>query len=289
MSGDQRADSRVDALDQKLIEAFPGRVVRKDLVYKLKVGFSIPVYVLEYLLGKHCSTTDEEQIGAGLAAVKQAIAERVVRADQSELIKSRLQRSGSMKLIDLVTVTFDEKDQGGKYWARLMTAGLEKVHIQERLVHEHERTLTGGVWANAELTYDESLVHGGVTRPFVLNRMQPIQIASARLGDSIEARNRFTREEGVNVLIRTMGYEPNHPDMTWRRLLLYLLRLVPMVEKNYNLIELGRRRRASRSCSGRSRPTRFCCLAGRVRSPTFSAGRAAKAGLFKPKRAWGKI
>ena len=239
MSGDPQAGSRVDALDQKLIEAFPGRVVRKDLVYKLKVGFSIPVYVLEYLLGKHCSTTDEEQIGAGLAAVKQAIAERVVRADQSELIKSRLQRSGSMKLIDLVTVTFDEKDQGGKYWARLMTAGLEKVHIQERLVHEHERTLTGGVWANAELTYDESLVHGGVTRPFVLNRMQPIQIASARLGDYIEARNRFTREEWVNVLIRTMGYEPNHPDMTWRRRLLYLLRLVPMVEKNYNLIELG--------------------------------------------------
>ena len=160
MSGDQRADSRVDALDQKLIEAFPGRVVRKDLVYKLKVGFSIPVYVLEYLLGKHCSTTDEEQIRDGLTSVKQAIAERVVRADQSELIKSRLQRSGSMKLIDLVTVTFDEKDQGGKYWARLVTAGLEKVHIQERLVHEHERTLTGGVWSNAELTYDESLGSG---------------------------------------------------------------------------------------------------------------------------------
>ena len=132
MNGDQQPNGLVDALDQKLIDAFPGRVVRKDLVYRLKVGFSIPVYVLEYLLGKYCSTTDEEQIRQGLESVKQAIKERVVRADQGELIKSRLQRSGSMKLIDLVTVTFDEKDQGGKYWARLAAAGLDKVHINER-------------------------------------------------------------------------------------------------------------------------------------------------------------
>jgi ATP-dependent Lon protease len=239
MNGDQQTDGKVDALDQKLIDAFPGRVVRKDLVYRLKVGFSIPVYVLEYLLGKYCSTTEEEQIREGLESVKQAIKERVVRADQSELIKSRLQRSGSMKLIDLVTVTFDEKDQGGKYWARLAAAGLDKIHINERIVHEHERTLTGGVWANVELTYDESMVHGGVTRPFVLGRMQPIQIASAKLDEYIEARRQFTRDEWVNVLVRTIGYEPTHPDMTWRRKLLYLLRLVPMVEKNYNLIELG--------------------------------------------------
>src|SRR5450759_3230911 len=127
MSGESR-DGAIDALDIKLMEAFPGRVVRKDLVQKLKVGFSIPVYVLEYLLGKYCSTTDEDEIARGLVLVKEAIAERVVRADQGELIKSRLKRSGAMKLIDVVTVTFDEKDQGGKYWARLGTAGLDRVH-----------------------------------------------------------------------------------------------------------------------------------------------------------------
>src|SRR5512138_1635214 len=115
----------LDTLDEKLINAFPGRVVRKDLVKKLKVGFSIPVYVLEYLLGKYCSTTDESEISEGLRSVKEAITERVVRSDQGELIKARLKRSGSMKAIDLVTVTFDEKDQGGKYWAKLVTAGLE--------------------------------------------------------------------------------------------------------------------------------------------------------------------
>jgi ATP-dependent Lon protease len=231
----------IDALDQKLVEAFPGRVVRKDLVHKLKVGFSVPVYVLEYLLDKYCSSTDENEISQGLQLVKQAIADRVVRADQGELLKARLQRTRSIKLIDLVNVTFDEKDQGGKYWARLATAGLEKVHIEEKLVEKYERVLTGGVWANVELTYDETLVHGGVTRPFVLLRMQPIQVASARLDEWVAARRTFTREEWADVLLRSVGYEAGHPDFTWRRKLLVLLRLVPMVEKNYNLIELGPR------------------------------------------------
>ena len=96
----------MDPLDEKLVSAFPGRVVRKDLVKKLKVGFNIPVYVLEYLLGKYCSTTDEDEIKTGVELVKQTITERIVRSDETELIKARLQRSGSLKLIDLVTATF---------------------------------------------------------------------------------------------------------------------------------------------------------------------------------------
>ncbi|HPZ06909.1 MAG TPA: protease Lon-related BREX system protein BrxL [Candidatus Eremiobacteraeota bacterium] len=239
MNGNKTQAEWIDNLDQKLFNTFPGRVVRKDLVQKLKVGFSIPVYVLEYLLGKYCSTTDEEEISQGLILVKEAITDRVVRADQGELIKSRLQRSRTMKLIDLVSVAFDEKDRGGKYWAKLSTAGLDKIHIDESFVHKYERVLTGGVWANLELTFDETITHGGVTRPFVLARMQPIQIASAHLEEFIEGRNKFTREEWVNILMRTIGYEPSHPDFTWRRKLLYLLRLIPMVEKNFNLIELG--------------------------------------------------
>ena len=241
MNGDQDQTVLMDSLDGKLIKAFPGRVVRKDLVHNLKVGFNIPVYVLEYLLGKYCSTADDEAISQGLSMVKQAIADRVVRADQGELIKARLQRSGTMKLIDLITVTFDEKDRGGKYWAKLATSGLEKVHIQEGIVYKYERVLTGGVWANLEIIFDETLVHGGVTRPFTLSKMQPIQIASARLDEYVEARQKFSREEWVDILLRTIGYEPTHQDFTWRRKLLCLLRLVPMVEKNYNMIELGPR------------------------------------------------
>jgi ATP-dependent Lon protease len=239
MTGPSEHPVWVDDLDRKLSEQFPGRIVRKDLVQRLKVGFSIPVYVLEYLLGKYCSTTDEGQIEAGLASVKEMIAERIVRSDQGELIKARLQRYRSMKLIDMVNVAFDEKDQGGKYWAKLATCGLDKIHIDERLTHQYERMLTGGVWANVELAYDESITHAGVTRPFVLKRMQPIQIASASLEEYVQARQNFTREEWVSVLMRTMGYEASHPDFNWRTKLFYLLRLVPMVERNYNLIELG--------------------------------------------------
>jgi ATP-dependent Lon protease len=240
MSGETLAPG-IDALDAKLIECFPGRVVRKDLVHKLKVGFSIPVYVLEYLLGKYCSSTDEAEIERGLTLVKEAIAERVLRPDQTELVKARLKRTGSMRVIDVITVTFDETDQGGKYWARLGTAALDKVHIDEKLVDQYERMLTGGVWANVEIGYDETIVHGGVTRPFVVQRVQPIQVATARLDEWRLARARFTREEWVDVLLRSMGYEAIHPDFSWRRKLLLLLRLVPMVEKNYNLIELGPR------------------------------------------------
>ena len=239
MTAESEHPSWVDDLDRKLIAAFPGRVVRKDLVQRLKVGFSIPVYVLEYLLGKYCSTTDESQIDAGVTNVKDLIKERIVRSDQNELIKARLQRFRSMKMIDMVTVTFDEKDQGGKYWAKFATSGLDKVHIDERVVHQFERTLTGGVWANLELAFDESIVHGGVTRPFVLKRLQPIQIASAGIDEFLAARQQFTREEWVGVLMRTMGYEPTRPEFSWRRKLFYLLRLIPMVERNYNMIELG--------------------------------------------------
>lgn len=231
----------LDELDRKLEKAFPGRIVRKDLVKKLKVGFNIPVYVLEYLLGKYCSTTDEVEIQAGLEQVKNAIAERVVRGDESELIKARLQRLGSLKLIDLVIVTFDEKVQGGKFWARLSTCGLDKVNIDEDIVHKYERLLTGGVWANLELVYDDSFVSDGQIRPFVIHRLAPIQIASANFEEFVEGRSHFTRDEWMDVLVRSMGYEPTHPDFSLRRKLLFLLRLVPVVESNYNLIELGPR------------------------------------------------
>lgn len=234
-------DVTLDQLDGKLAAAFPGRIVRKDLVKKLKVGFNVPVYVLEYLLGKYCSTTKEEEIRAGLEQVKSAISERIVRGDQSELVKARLQRSGSLKLIDLVTVVFDEKVTGGKFWAHLSTCGLDKVHISSDVVHKHERLLTGGVWANVELIYDDSQGEDGAIRPFVIERLSPIQIASADFDEFLRGREQFTRDEWIDVLLRSMGYEPTHADFTLRRKLLFLLRLVPMVEKNYNLIELGPR------------------------------------------------
>jgi len=234
-------DVPLDSLDRKMLDLFAGRVVRKDLVKRLKVGFNVPVYVLEYLLGKYCSTGDMSQIEEGLQLVKDTIAERFVRADQGELIKARLQRQGSSKLIDLVSVRFDEKDQGGKYWARLATSGLNFMHLDPSVVHRHERLLMGGIWANVELSYDETLLHGGVTRPFVLRRMAPIQIAGADFEEFVEARRRFSRDEWIDVLVRTMGYDPEHPDFNERVKWLLMLRLVPLVERNFNLVELGPR------------------------------------------------
>ena len=140
-----------------------------------------------------------------------------------------------------MTATFDEKVQGGKFWAKLATCGLDKVHIDHEIVYKHERLLTGGVWANIELTYDDSLGNDGAIRPFVLHRLSPIQIASADFGEYLRGRAEFTRDEWIDVLLRSMGYEPTHPDFTPRRKLLFLLRMVPMVEKNFNLIELGPR------------------------------------------------
>jgi ATP-dependent Lon protease len=125
------------------------------------------------------TTTNEQEIEDGLNQVKGAIAERIVRGDQAELIKARLQRAGSLKLIDLVTATFDEKVQAGKFWSKLATCGLDRVHIDHDIVHTHERLLTGGVWSNIELVYNDTLSGDGVIRPFAIHRLAPIQIASA--------------------------------------------------------------------------------------------------------------
>jgi len=163
-------------------------------------------------------------------------------------VKARLQRAGSLKLIDLVTATFDEKVQGGKFWGRLATCGLDRIHISHDLVHANERLLTGGVWANVELTYDDMKTEGNTIRPFVLSRFAPIQIAAASLEEFVEARARFTRDEWVDVLLRSLGYEPFHPEFTRRRKLLYLLRLVPMIERNYTSSNWGRARPANRMC-----------------------------------------
>ncbi len=232
-------DVTLDALDVKVADAFGGRVVRKDLVKKTKVGFNVPVYVLEYLLGRYCSSTDPSIVAEGLEHVKSVIAERFVRADEGELIKSRTRERGMMRLIDKVTVTYRETED--KYWASLANSGLTFVHIAPPLVQRFEKLLVGGVWANVEIRYDDTLQHRGVTRPFTIDQLQPIQIASASLDEYIEGRRRFSRDEWLDLLIRSMGYEPTHPDFTVRRKLLYLLRLVPLVEHNYNLVELGPR------------------------------------------------
>ncbi len=229
----------MDALDEKLAAHFPGRVVRKDLVRQIKTGFNVPVYVLEYLLGKYCSSTDPEVIAQGLEYVRDTLSRNYVRADESEKIKSLTREAGTHRIIDKVKVRLIETED--KYWAELTNMGVRFVNISEAIVRQYDKLLAGGIWAIVDLRYDAEFQHRGQTRPFIIEGLRPIQQPSTDISDLIASRSAFTRDEWLDVLLRSIGLEPTHPDLDRRKKLLTIMRLVPMVETNFNLIELGPR------------------------------------------------
>ena len=231
--------SMMDALDQKLTSHFPGRVVRKDLVRKTKTGFNVPVYVLEFLLGKYCSSTDPEIIAQGLEYVRDTLSRNYVRADESEKIKSITRETGSHRIIDKVKVRLVETED--KYWAELTNMGIKNVSVADGVVRQYDKLLAGGIWAIINLRYDASFQHRGQTRPFIIENLKPIQQPSTDFSDFHAARAGFSRDEWLDILLRSVGMEPTHPDFSLRKKLLLLMRLVPMVESNFNLIELGPR------------------------------------------------
>ena len=229
----------LDTLDEKAAAAFPGLVVRKDLVRRLRSAYSVPIFVLEFLLGKYCASTDPEVIEDGMAFVRRNLAEKYVKPDESEAVKSRIQLRGEDTIIDKISAVLRETDD--KYWARLHNASIDFVNVDEEFIAEHDRLLMGGIWAEVTLRYDSSFQFRGQTRPFVVERIKPIQVSSRGSAQIAEARRQFTRDEWVDLLIRSLGLEPSHPYFTPRRKLLYLTRLIPLVERNYNLVELGPR------------------------------------------------
>jgi len=229
----------MDSLDEKLTAHFPGRVVRKDLVRQTKTGFNVPVYVLEYLLGKYCSSTDPEVIEQGMEYVRDTLSRNYVRADESEKIKSMTRESGTHRIIDKVKVRLVETED--KYWAELTNMGVNYVNVSEAAVRQYDKLLAGGIWAIIDLRYDAGFQHRGQTRPFIIERLKPIQQPSTDFTDFYVSRAAFTRDEWLDVLIRSIGMEPTHPDLNHRMKLLTVMRLVPMVEANFNLIELGPR------------------------------------------------
>lgn len=228
----------MDRLDSKVLELFPGRVVRKDLVNALKGQINVPTYVLEYLLGKYCSSADQNVIEAGLKEVKRILAENYVRPDQSEWFKSQVRERGRYRIIDKVKVRLVETED--KYWASLVNLQIDKVHIDEEFIHRYERMLGGGIWAIVDLAYDPQLVHKGELRPFLIQELRPIQLGSGNLLREVrERRPQFTRDEWMDLLLRSVGVEPSM--MSHRLKMLYLVRLIPLVENNYNLVEFGPR------------------------------------------------
>ena len=224
-------------LDRKATSVFAGRVVRKDLVRKVKVGANVPIYVLEYLLGKYCATDDDATIEAGLRLVNTTLADNFVRPDEANKAQSFVREKGKHTVIDKVKVRYLSEDD--KYWAEFVNFGHKYVHIPEVYVQKYDRILMGGIWAQVELIHRFDEEARGKRSPFWIEDLKPIQLASFDLPEYLLSRRQFTSDEWIDLLMRSIGMEPSHFD---RRLkLLFLVRLIALCEQNYNLIELGPR------------------------------------------------
>lgn len=229
---------QMDHLDQLAASTFDGYLVRKDLVRKYARQYPVPTYVVEFLLGRYCATVDETEIREGLQIVEQQLNNRTVRTGQEELFKARARESGSVKLIDIVRARLDAKNDC--YLAELPSLALKEVRIGDGLVREHERMLTDGFYAEVTLGYDAVIAQENGGKPFSIEALRPIQLSkSDALQTLAKGRRGFKTEEWRDLLIRSIGLEPS--ELTERAKAVVLLRMIPFVERNFNLVELGPR------------------------------------------------
>lgn len=223
-----------DALDDKVNRVFAGRVVRKDLVRKVKVGANVPVFVLEYLLGKYCASSDEMAIQMGLVVVNRTLADNYIRPDESTKAQSKVKEKGKYTFIDKVKVRLVDS----QYWADVTNFGHKHVHVPDHYVRDFDRLLTGGIWAQVDMRFEYDEETRG-KYPFWIDKLTPIQLATFDLGEYCAARSQLTTDEWLDLILRSMGYASEVMD---RRLkILFLTRLIPLCERNYNLVELGPR------------------------------------------------
>ncbi|MGA1870433.1 MAG: protease Lon-related BREX system protein BrxL [bacterium] len=222
-------------IDELLNEQFAGRVVRKDLTKLLKEGANVPVYVLEYLLGMYCASDDDGVIQEGLKTVKNILAENYVRPDEAEKVKSKIKELGNYKIIDKVTVKLNEKKD--IYEAELSNLGVKGIELDSSTVKMYEKLLVGGIWCIISLSYVYE--EGSKSSPFRTTELKPIQMPNLDLHSIFEGRKAFTENQWRDVLLRSTGLEPSHFEerVKWH----LLSRLIPLVENNYNLCELGPR------------------------------------------------
>jgi ATP-dependent Lon protease len=222
-------------LDDLLNDHFAGKVVRKDLTKLVKEGANVPVYVLEYLLGTYCASRDEATIAEGLQTVKKVLAENYVRPDEAEKVKSTIRERGRLKVIDKVTVKLNEKRD--VYEALLSNLGTKGVEVGANFVKQYEKLLAGGIWCIVTLSYFYE--EGQKGSPFIIEELKPIQMPNVELADFFKGRNGFTEEQWIDVLLRSTGMEPTQFEsrVKWH----LLARMVPLVENNFNVCELGPR------------------------------------------------
>jgi ATP-dependent Lon protease len=228
----------LDTIDRIAAKAFEGYVVRKDLVRRFKGQYPVPTYVAEFLLGRYCASIDEEEIAEGLKIVERQLGEKTVRAGEHELFKARAKDKGHVKLIDIITARLDAGSDS--FLATLPSLQLKDVRIDEATVHANERMLTGGFYAEVELGYDPTIAQEKNGRPFGIESMREIQLSKREVLPALyRGREAFAVEEWKDFLIRSVGMEPEK--LTPRARDMMLLRMVPFVERNYNMVELGPR------------------------------------------------
>src|SRR3954468_22194059 len=199
----QQTSQSQDALDQKLTQAFDGKVVRKDLVRKVKVGANVPVFVLEYLLGKYCASSDEMAIRMGLEVVNKTLADNYIRPDEATRAQSRVKENETHTFIDKVKVRLVDS----RYWADVTNFGHRYVHIPDHYVRDFDRLLTGGIWAQLDMRFSYDEEERG-KNPFWIEKLTPIQLATFNLDEYRELRGEFTTDEWLDLIVRSMGYEP---------------------------------------------------------------------------------
>lgn len=225
----------MDELDIKLNQYYGGKVVRKDLTKSIKEGANVPSYVLEYLLGMYCATDDTEDIEQGVSMVKHVLADNFVRPDEAEKIKSKIRERGRYKIIDKVSAKLNEHTDC--YEGIIFNININKVYIDDAYVKKYEKLLCGGIWCiiDMEYLYDENAKGS----PFTISSLKPIQMPATDLEEYIEGRKHFTLDEWIEVICRSVGMEPSNLDENTRWHL--VARMIPFVENNYNICELGPR------------------------------------------------
>jgi len=228
----------LDSLDRIAASAFDGYIVRKDLVRKYSRQYPVPTYVVEFLLGRYCATVDEVEIEEGLRIVERQLKDRTVRTGEEELFKARARDSGSVKIIDIIKVRLDARNDC--FIAELPSLGLKDVRIDDHLVQENERMLTDGFYAEITLGYDAAIALERNGRPFKIENLRPIQLSKVDVLTVLQrGRSQFTTDEWKRFLLRSVGLEPD--SLSERAQLVALLRMVPFAEQNCNLVELGPR------------------------------------------------
>lgn len=237
MSGLEITSDARETIKAKLRAHFDGKIVRKDLTKKIKEGANVPIYVLEFLLGQYCSSDDDAIIETGVQQVKRILADNFVRPDESQKILSQLRKRGSHTVIDMITVQLDI--QKNRYFAQFSNLGLTKIPIEDEYPEKYDRLLCGGIWCIVQLDYEYVEEDKKNGCPIQIRKLTPIQMPHIDIDDLKAGRRAFTKEEWMDVLLRSIGMEPD--TLTMREKWLLILRMVPLVENNFNLCELGPR------------------------------------------------